>query len=463
VGGTPQIVEKVVKETVVVKQATAAPKQAVTVRNIIWSPSSKNIPLYESYSQTFSAKRPDIKIEFIFVPEAQYVARLKTMEAAGDPPEVCMPIGGAINQWRGPNFDKWLDIQPLVDRDNYDLTDFHDTSIFSAKNPFNGQMDGLGVQLFAGFLVYNKDLFAKAGVPEPTHKWATDAWDHAALIELAKKLTLDETGKTPNDPGFDKTKVAQFGYWDSSFDQYWGWAFGGEGGASHPTDRYNIYVGEKPYIEGAQYWQDFSYASHVNPNPAEQGQFTGTLSSPFHTGKVAMAFGMTWNVASYIGIKNFKYDFAAMPHGPKRDRYINRLCMDQGAMFAAGKFTDQSWEWIKFCASPEMSGPFSVDLRECLPARKSAIPKYGERLALQIPEVDGNVVAESLAYAWYFEYWNPPNGWSADIWVAFRDKVRFGDAPAAEVFPEAQVKLQKSWDDYYAAFPSVKKPARLTF
>ncbi|MBC7315461.1 MAG: twin-arginine translocation signal domain-containing protein, partial [Chloroflexi bacterium] len=35
IGGTPQVVEKVVKETVVVKEPTAAPKKQVTVRNIV--------------------------------------------------------------------------------------------------------------------------------------------------------------------------------------------------------------------------------------------------------------------------------------------------------------------------------------------------------------------------------------------------------------------------------------------
>ncbi len=462
VAGTPQVVEKVVKETVVVKEPTAAPKQKVLVRNIVWGASAPMIPLYESFAQTFMAQNPHITIEYLFQPGAQYVARLKTMEAAGDPPEVCMPIGGAINYWRAPDFDKWLDITPLIERDHYDMTDFHDHAIFSAKNPFTGAMDGLPVQLFTGFLVYNKDLFAQAGVPEPPHEWGTDEWDIDALITLANQLTLDEKGKHPGEPGFDPEKVVQYGYYDPNMDPFYSWIRGGEGIRTHPTDRYHVYIGEKPYIEGCDQWVDWVYNKRYMLKPVQEQEFQGTLSSPFHTGKVAMAYRHTWDVQGLSGIKNFKWDFAASPHGLVRDRYVSRLCMDQGAMFKAGKYHDESWEWIKFCASPEMAFRFSVDLRQCLPCRKSAIPKYGERLAMQIPDVDGDVVAEALAYAHYEEYWAPQIGWE-DIYNPARDAVRLNNKKGIEVWPECQETIQKMFDEYYSQFKDLKIPPRLTF
>lgn len=462
VAGTPQIVEKVVKETVVVKEATAAPKAKVLVRNIVWGASAPMIPMYESFAQTFMAANPHITIEYLFQPGAQYVARLKTMEAAGDPPEVCMPIGGAINYWRAPDFNKWLDIMPLVERDNYDMTDFHDTSIFSAKNPFSGTMDGLPVQLFTGFLVYNKDLFEKAGIPEPPHEWGTDAWDMEAMLTIARQMTLDDTGKRVGEPGFNPDKVVQYGFVLPDMDPFPGWMRGGEGVRTHPTDRYHIYLGEKPWIEGCDEWVQWTYDWRINPRPAEMQEFQGTLTSPFHTGKVAMAYRHTWDVNGLKGIKDFKWDFAASPHGLVRDRYLDRLCMDQGTMFAAGKHHDESWEWIKFCASPEMAFRFSVDLRECLPCRKSAIPKYGERLALTLPDVDGDVVAEALAYAWYIEYWAPQIGWE-DFYNPDRDAVRLNNKKGAEVWPGTQATLQKMFDDYYKQFPNLAIPPRLTF
>jgi multiple sugar transport system substrate-binding protein len=461
VAGTPQIVEKVVKETVVVKEATVAPKAKVLVRNIVWGASAPMIPMYESFAQTFMAERPEITIEYLFQPGDQYVARLKTMEAAGDPPEVCMPIGGAINYWRAPDFNKWLDITPLAERDAYDFDDFHKFSIQSAKNPFTGTMDGLPVQLFSGVIVYNKDLFDAEGLPYPPHEWGTDAWSMDALIELALKLTKDENGLKPGQPGFNQDKIAQFGFFDPDMDPYYGWIKGGEGVRTHPTDRFHIYVGEKPYIEGCDTWVDWVYNKRLMPKPVEQQEFQGTLSSPFHTGKVAMAVGMTWNVESYFGIKNFKFDFAARPHGWVRDRYLNRLCMDQGTMFAQAKHHDQSWDWIKFCASPEMAFRFSVDLRQCLPCRISAIPKYGERLAMRLPDVDGDVMAKGLGYAWYSEYWSPQIGWE-DTYNPARDAVKLNNKKGVEAWPPAQVALQKMFDDYYKQFPNLQIPPRMT-
>lgn len=446
----------------VVTEGEPAPKASVKIRNIVWAATADMIPLYESFTQTFSERFPHIEVEYIFVPNPQYVARLTTMEAAGDPPEVCMPIGGAINYWRAPDYNKWLDLRPLIDRDNYDLDDFHEASIFSATDPFRGSIDGLPVQLFAGFTVYNKDLFAKAGVEEPPHEWGADGWGYEEFLELAMRLTIDENGRSSGQSGFDPNNIVQFGYWHSSYDPTWGWFFGGEAIRTHPTDRQNVYVGEDPFIEGAQFWQDAVYKHRIMPYPYEAEEFQGTLASPFHTGKIAMASGMTWNVASYIPISDFEVDFAATFHGPVRDRYINRLCMDQGSMFTGGKHHDEAWEWIKFCSSPEMSFRFSVDLRECLPARKSAIPRYGERLAMRMPDVDGDVVAESLGYSWYEEYWTAPVEWD-EVYNPARDKIRLEGVPPAEVLPEAQRRVQILFDEYYAQFPDMPPMERIKF
>ncbi len=57
-------------------------------------------------------------------------------------------------------------------------------------------------------LFYNKNLFDAAKVPYPDPaKWMT--WDEE--IALAKQLTFDMNGKTPNDAGFDPARVKQYG------------------------------------------------------------------------------------------------------------------------------------------------------------------------------------------------------------------------------------------------------------
>ncbi|MEN6478198.1 MAG: extracellular solute-binding protein [Anaerolineales bacterium] len=448
VEGTPKVIEKVVE----VQAPTAAAKESVTVRDIVWGMTAKMIPMYEMIAQSFHEKFPHITVEHIFLPEAQHTARIQTMLAAGDPPEVASPLGGAINYFRAPDFSEWLDLKPYIERENYDLSDFHEVSIFSATNPFTGALDGMPVQLFCGCLIYNKDLFEAAGIPEPPHEWNTDDWDLESMVEMALQLTVDNTGKTASQSGFDPENIVQYGFYTAEPQQGWGFSFGGHSPRTDIQDRRNVGLDDL-FIEGSDYWRTNTYDRHFQPPPYEATEFSGLLSSPFHTGKVAMQSAMTWNVSSFRDIADFRFDFAALPHGPARDRFINRLCMDQAAIFAKAKFHDESWEWVKYISSEEISYRYSVDLRECLPARISQIPKYGERLAPTFSaEIDANMIAEGLAYSHYEEAWPPPTGWLNDIWTPYSEKVLYNTEPASTAYPECRELLQKNWDEYYAQF-----------
>ena len=446
--GTPQIVEKVVE----VQAPTVAPKDKVVVRDIVWGMTAKHVPLYEMIAQSFNEKFPHITVEHLFVPETQHTARIQTMLAGGDPPEVASPLGGAINYFRGPDFSEWLDLNPLIERDNYDLSDFHEVSIFSASNPFTGALDGMPVQLFSGCVVYNKDLFEAAGIPELPTEWSTDDWDLESMMEIAAQLTLDNGGRTANDPGFDASNIVQYGFYDAEPGAGWGFSFGGHNPRTDVTDRRNVGLDDL-FIEGTDYWRSLTYDKHIMPPIYEAASFAGLLSSPFHTGKVAMQSAMTWHMAGFREITDFRFGFASWPHGPARDRFPNRLCMDQASIFADSRLHDESWEWIKYISSEDISFRYSVDLRECLPARISHIPKYAERLNPTLPEgVDGGVLAEGLGYAHYQEAWPPPTGWLEDIWTPAQDKVLNNTQPASEVYPETRELLQANWDEYYAQF-----------
>lgn len=448
VEGTPQIVEKVVE----VQAPTAAPKDKVVVRDIVWSATAKTIPMYEMIAQSFTERFPHITIEHLFVPNDQHTPRIQTMIAAGDPPEVASPLGGAIHFFRAPDYSEWLSLDPFVERDNYDLSDFGEVSLSSARNPFTTELEGMPVQLFSGFIAYNKDLFEKAGVPEPPHDWDTDDWDIAKLVELASLLTLDDKGRNANDPAFDKENVVQYGYYESEPESDWGFCWGGHSPRTDVEDRRNVGL-DDVFIEGADHWRQMAFEKRIFMPNYEATEFAGVLASPFHTGRLAMVGAYTWNVASYKDIKDFRYDFAAEPHGPVRDRFPFRTCMDQATIFAKSKHNDESWEWLKYISSEDISFRYSVDLRECLPARLSHIPKYGERLKPTMPQdVDVDVVAESLPYGHYSEAWPPPTGWIDDIWNIYNQKVKLNTATAFECYPECRDLIQANWDAYYAQF-----------
>lgn len=66
-------------------------------------------------------------------------------------------------------------------------------------------------------LYYNKKLFDAAKLPYPPAS-ADKAWTWKEFVEVARKLTKDKNGKTPNDKGFDAKNIVTYGV---DFNRLW--------------------------------------------------------------------------------------------------------------------------------------------------------------------------------------------------------------------------------------------------
>ena len=119
---------------------------------------------------------------------------LSTQIAAGDPPDIIGPVG-----FRGfySYGDQLLDLQPFIDKNDYDVSGIDPKILAAYKEGFGGQV-GIPFAIYPSFIYYNKDLFKEAGVPEPPHKvgeqYDGKDWTWETLTELAKKLTVDKAG-----------------------------------------------------------------------------------------------------------------------------------------------------------------------------------------------------------------------------------------------------------------------------
>lgn len=458
-GCQPRVVEveKVVKETVVQKEtvvmqeATPSPKQAVTITDLVWGFTAQMVGLYELFAQSFHEANPHITVEYLFVPD--FITKLKTMEAAGTPPDVVMPIGGYINLFRGPDYSTWLDLKPLIDRDNYDMSDFSEFSVGVVTNPFTKAIEGIPIQVFCNYIAYNKTLFQKAGLPEPPHSWEDTSWTPQLFLEYAKKLTLDNKGRTPDDAGFDASNIVQWGVEGHWNDTIWGWIWGGEDLQTDPNDRRTVRIAESPFIEGWNFRQDMIYKLNVYLPPLREQEIRGLLPVAFNSGKVGMRVGAaTWNLSVLATIKDFEWDVAPGFVHPDTGRHASVLYQDQGCITAKARHPDEAWEWIKYVSVPGMAERFSVDLRQCLPARISLTPKYVERLQGQFGYTqDLKVVADALPYAPYKEFWAPPTEWP-EIWQPVSDAIMTNEKSPAEGLTEVAPKIQANWDEYYARF-----------
>jgi ABC-type glycerol-3-phosphate transport system substrate-binding protein len=224
--GTPKVVEKVVT-------AKPAPKQPVT---IVFGTLH---PTWLKYCETtndpaFEKEFPNIKVKRELTPGDQYIGKILAMHAAGTPFDV-------IHIW---NFAGWeyelvvkgvyKNLEPLINRDKYDMNQFFPAVLDHCRRPFGTYMlhpvhadpGPMGVY-------WNKNLLEKAGVPEPRLDWT--------YADLAQ--TMRDVNKALN-PGGKMQIATLWGlFWDFNklFAQTLAW-----GGGILDKEGRRCLLGEEP-------------------------------------------------------------------------------------------------------------------------------------------------------------------------------------------------------------------------
>ena len=118
--------------------------------------------------EEFNASHPNIKLTFEAVPYAGANDALATEIASGNGPDIVGPVGiGGANAFHG----QWLDLGPLIEKNNYDLPGFPPDAVDIYKLD-EGQV-GIPFAIYPSVLFYTKSLFTEAGLAEPPHSTAT--------------------------------------------------------------------------------------------------------------------------------------------------------------------------------------------------------------------------------------------------------------------------------------------------
>jgi len=167
-----------------VPAAGAATGDQVTVTWGFWgSPEEK--ASHEKVAAEFMKTHPNIKIEIWHQPWDDYFTKLKTLWASGDSAQ----IPDVLFLWPTPSYAATgvlEDLDPYIQKSNYDLNDYWPTLLESAK--YEDKVYGLPRDSGLEVLYYNKAIFDEANVPYPTDSWT---WDD--LLDAAKKLTVVES------------------------------------------------------------------------------------------------------------------------------------------------------------------------------------------------------------------------------------------------------------------------------
>ena len=194
--------------------ATPRPASRATWRSAGTAASARATPrsrstVEQQVAEAFNAAHPGIHLSFEGYPYAGARDALSVQIGSGNGPDIVGPVGiGGANAFHG----QWLDLQPLIDKNHFDMSQFPTSTVSNLYNVGGEGQVGIPYAIYPSVLFYRASLFKEAGLAEPPHEWNSTytmpdgskvPWDYDTVRKIALLLTVDKNGKDATEAGFD--------------------------------------------------------------------------------------------------------------------------------------------------------------------------------------------------------------------------------------------------------------------
>jgi len=454
---TPAATETAEPTEAPTEEPTAAPTEKVKVRWFVGLGAGSDegaMAGQQAVVDEFNASQDKIELVLEIVDNNVAYDTLATQIAAGNAPDVVGPVGiRGRDSFKGA----WMDLQPFIEKYNYDLSDFDPNMVKFYQVKDEGQL-GIPFAIFPSFIIYNKDLFDEAGLAYPPTKHGApyvDAegkehpWDMNTLRDLAMKLTVDKNGNDATSPNFDPQNIVQFGFMNQWTDPRGIGTFFGPGSLLAEDGKTaqipeNWKAAWKWTYDG--WWKDY----FIPNGPYGGADFLQGPGGPFSSGNLAMIHIHMWYVAPWaLGNVPFDWNLAATPS--YNGRITAKMHADTFGILKGSKHPDEAFQVLTYMLSPEVA-PKLLNVYGGMPARLSLqgdyFKKYGET---NFPgkEINWDVVVEAMAYADNpnHESWMPSFQETTDRYNEFWNKL--ANTPGLDFDAEVEAlraDLQKIFD-----------------
>jgi multiple sugar transport system substrate-binding protein len=233
--------------------------------------------------------------------QAEYRERILTSMLAGTPPDVFL-----LDNIDVPAFTSrgvTLDLSPYLQRLGVDLSRYDSTvlGIFRRGDAIYALPKGYSPMV----MVYNKDLFDRAGLPYPTDDWT---WDD--FVRIAKILTRDTDGD------------GQIDQWGTAFDRRvflwvpWVWSGGGDVLCPDGTKASGC-LDAPASVAAIRWYTEWVTRDSIVPRVFNLRRSLGDNQRLFNSGKVALlTVGHFWipMMRPYVTDGHLRIGFVEIPH-----------------------------------------------------------------------------------------------------------------------------------------------------
>ncbi len=349
--------------------ATVVPVQAVTTITVAYRAAEG--PWLQWLQTEFNRRQADVRVEILpGLGGWGTVEVLATWWVGGVFPDVFFGTGGDVQNYI---LKGWTaDLSGLIERDSreLDIRDFFPGSIDVWK--FDGKTHGLPIGISGQTILYNRNLLAEAGLPEPPNDWATRNWSWNDMITYGQKMTRRDSAGL----------VTRFGATLRGRHNDLGWVFGGEQFTPESYTAAGTWGSALFSPENIRAYEaalDAMYATRVVPDPSGGAQWATGSAGSLLDGRLAMSWTGWWGLTPLVQAPHRSYLFGLAPP-PKAPEVPNRkatLYNDPWFMSSKTRHPDAAWAFIKFAVSPEALGKYS-EFTGMPPARRSSFVKSYE-------------------------------------------------------------------------------------
>lgn len=328
-------------------EQTAKPAaEPVTITYSNFNSSGGNEETLAKMVAAFEDTHPNIKVDVETIGYDDYFTQMQTRVAGGTAPD-CYELNIE-------NFAAYANKGQLAEISGVDVGGLNDTAL----NAFNvdGKQYGLPESFSNVVLIYNKDLFDRAGIDYPTDSWTRD--DEQAAAEAIRALGNDIYGIwqpiTYNE--FFKV-VAQYG------------------GALLNEDKTAFTINSPENLKAAESLVGRVLDSNVQPNAAQQGGMGDW--DMFMSGRLGMIPTGIWAFQTFTDGCDFEWDIVVEPGSTQKATHFFSNCV---VMNPETEHPAEVAEWLAWLTSSTASADIRLEAGWDLPALKdlSTLSSYLE-------------------------------------------------------------------------------------
>ena len=344
--------------------AESTSSEPVEISYCNFNASGGNEEILNKMYEAFHKENPNITVNIETIGYDDYFTQMQTRVAGGTAPD-CYELNIE-------NFASYSNKGVLAPITGIDTANINETALkaFQVK----GTQYGLPGDFSNVVLIYNKDLFDKAGVSYPTNDWT---WDDA--IAAAKKI------RALGDDYWGIFAPTTYNEFFKEAAQY--------GGSLLNEDKTEFTINTDANKKAAEMMIGKVTDSHVQPSETDLAGMGD--SDLFESGRLGMVVTGIWMFSTFKDACSFQWDCAVEPGGTEKATHFFSNALVINASADADKQAAAA-TWINWLASSDESAKMRIEASWNLPAinNQDILSAYLE----QTPPDNRQAVFDSLDY-----------------------------------------------------------------